>query len=233
MLKIAVFVVLCSIPFVNHAQQNNWGKGLSIEISGFQASANRIHGEFDTKARPGFGAALLKRFPVSQKWSIETGIGFTKFNPQFTFYNPSMDPATVNGTENFLLWGLNANLYYLRIPLFVTYNHGLTPKSALNFSAGINTRVLVAHKVTEYGNFRWDGMEDLQNYNPLPIISPQVAIGYSYALKNNSGIHLEAFTGRDMNRFVDNYWNSDLGTGSLSYFGLNLRYTFGRSVRVK
>lgn len=224
-MKKVLAAVLCFVPFVNQAQQN-WGKGLSIEISGFQATANRVHGDFETRARPGFGVALVKRFPVCQKWAIETGIGFTQFNPQFTFYRLAGEP----GTENYS-WRLNASLNYLRIPFLATYSHSLTPKSALNFSAGINARVLVAQKDIEYGNFMWNDIEYLQSYNRLPIISPQLALGYNYALKDNSSIRLEFFAGRDINRFERKYWKYGVEPGRLYYAGLNLRYTFGRSIR--
>ncbi|WP_222166166.1 outer membrane beta-barrel protein [Edaphocola aurantiacus] len=225
-MKIIVFVALCAIPFVNHAQQNNWSKGLSIEISGFQASAKRNDEVMDAKARPGFGAAILKRFPVCQKWAIETGIGFTQFNTQFTFYRPVGEP----GTE-IVFWHVNSSLNYLKIPLFATYSRGLSSKSALNFSAGINTRILITAKETEYGNFMWNDLLYYRYYNSMPIISPQVAIGYNYALKNNSGIRLEAFVGRDINRFNSKHWKYYTEPGRLYYYGLNVRYTFGRSIR--
>lgn len=225
-MKIVVFVTLCAIPFVNHAQENNWGKGLSFEVSGFQASAKRNYEVMDAKARPGFGATILKRFSICQKWAIETGIGFTQFNSEFTFYRPVDEPGT-----KVVFWHVNSSLNYLRIPLFATYSHGLTLKSALNFSAGINTRVLIATKETEYGNFMWNDILYYRTYNLMPIISPQVAVGYNYALKNNSSIRLEAFAGRDINRFNSKHWKYGTEPGRLSYFGLNLRYTLGRSVR--
>ncbi|MNS39370.1 hypothetical protein D3C72_716490 [compost metagenome] len=78
----------------------------------------------------------------------------------------------------------------------------------------------------------WNDMYYLQDYNRMPIISPQVALGYNYALKNNSSIRLETFAGRDINRFERKNWKYYVEPGRLYYLGLNLRYTFGRSVRV-
>ena len=228
MKKISLFLILILILGITtaYAQRKiNYGLGFDI----FQTKLNNVPEAipgfgFKQNDRLGFGVSFLAQAPIYKNLSLETGIGISNFRSQFQFEDFESGSQFQSKTN------LNIALYYLNIPLMLSYNFQLNQKSAISLSGGMNTRFLFARK---------DNYQEIINaYIYLPkdkyrflITSPQLAIGYSKLLKNGNKIRLEGNAGFDLQTFTigkDDLrsWGfyKHLTHASYTYYGIGLKY---------
>src|SRR5690625_1820280 len=133
----------------NNFAQKKFTYGLGVDI--FQTKFNNVDREnfsgyghsmpgFIQNDQLGFGATFLVQTPIYKNLSFETGLGITNFNSQFHFkYIRKYTTDSVNTK-------LNISLFYVKVPLFITYNLPLNTQSAINFSLGVDLRFLFWEK---------------------------------------------------------------------------------------
>lgn len=222
------FLAVLPLSLISLPGMAQFKSGLGLEFSSFLASPASKKANFSSQAKAGYGISIMKQFSLCKQWGIATGVGLSRFNTSFRYDYPSDVPEVVNG-----FWNVEAQLNYIRVPVFATYELGLNSKSALNFSAGVNTRILISRQDKQDGNMLWAYVYLGEDYETTPIITPQIAVGYTRSFKNNTDLRLEAFAGQDANNFVNRMWKYRYGPGAgpMSSVGLNLRYSFGKTVK--
>lgn len=197
----------------------------SVDRKNFTGYGFSVPG-FKQSDKLGFGANYFAIFPISKNFNLETGAGISHFRSQFHFdYIHQISQTPIKAT-------LNIALFYIKIPLLLSYNIPLTPKSKINIAGGFNTRFKFAHKdnfneiIYEFINL------PTQRYNPR-IVSYHIGLGYDYTFKDNRKVRLEAIAGYDSNYFTVSHdgffrWGfyGNLVTAHYSNYGMSLKYFF-------
>ncbi len=227
-----IFLMLSNVLLA----QKKWQWGVGIDM--FQTQLNNVDREnfsgyghsvpgFTQNDRLGFGATFLMQCPIYKNLHFETGVGISNFRSQFKFdYIRNLAGISIPIDRQ-----LDISLYYLRLPLFATYNLRLSPHSTINISLGVNTKFLFAH----YDNYQKilvefiGGQSGIYRYDRL-IAAPEIRIGFSKQLNGQNSIRLESFYGFDTEKFVGNrgWWGfyGNLSTAHYSYYGASLKYFF-------
>jgi hypothetical protein len=204
--------------------------GISLDI--FQTKLNNVDREnfsgyghsvpeFKQNDRLGFGLTFLASKPIYKNFSFETGLGGTNFNSQFLFRYYDQNRSDSVNTK------FNISLYYLKIPLLISYNYPINSNSKLNFSIGADLRFLLLSN---------DNFDKINNYfinlgnNRYHLFIPSLItrIGYTANLKSNKRIRAEFFIGKDLNTIMTFRWGfyENLSTASYLNYGLSLQYFF-------
>jgi len=225
-----MLIVICwlFIPEQGFAQKKfTYGVGVDI----FQTKLNNVDREnfsgyghsmpgFIQNDQLGFGATFLVQTPIYKNLSFETGLGITNFNSQFHFkYIRKYTTDSVNTK-------LNISLFYVKVPLFITYNLPLNTQSAINFSLGVDLRFLFWEK----DNYQ----EIIGEFINLPtarynFFIPSINVKLGYTL--NKKYRIETFAGIDLKKTVGKergWWGfyKNLSTASYLNYGLSLKYFF-------
>lgn len=172
--------------------------------------------------RIGFSAHLLAAKPISKKISFETGLGISTFRSQFKFnyIEPSLTTYTIA-------------IYYLSVPLLLNYTIPLNKVSSLNVSLGPNVRCLLLGQ----DNFQETIPNNIDFGNPRKykrfIVSPQLALGYSFKFNNATKLRLSGNIGIDAQKAMDvNFFgrgfgiSDNLSTAYYTYYGFSANYFF-------
>lgn len=236
--KTIILIAIINLAFMTSFAQkkNTYGVGLDIfqtmlinvDREHFSSYGYSVPG-FKQNDRIGFGANFLMQRPIYKNLSFETGLGITSFRSQFKFdYIDNRSSEHIEST-------LSISLFYLKIPLFATYNFHLNQKSSINLSAGLNLRILCGW----HDNYQ----EIIREFIMLPkgrykfiIASPSIALGYTYKLNNNNGLRVEANAGFDLRKFTYGGnlplygWGfyRNLASASYQYYGLSVKYFFSK-----
>jgi len=222
---------LCYGTILSNAQQNiRIGIGFEIFHTPLKNVANeiidnngQIHSRQFSQNKPlGYGLNFLVNKPLPNSFSIETGIGVSNYRNQFVFTD----------LENYPIH-YNLSLYYIKIPLMFSFQSSWSKKSSINIAAGIQARFLLnwTELYKEQVNLPDIGLprDQFHFFN----LSPQLAIGYNYKLKNNNIIRLESFAGLDllkMKKSGDYLYEfgfyKNLTTAAYNNYGLAIKYLF-------
>lgn len=225
-------IILLSLTSISYSQSKiTYGIGFDL----FQTKINNLDRVnfkkyglsvpgFSQNDLLGYGVSFLAKLPLSKRIDLESGLGISTFHSQFHF-------KYLNNMGN---TKLNISLFYLNIPLFLTYHFPVTSSSAIHTSLGINTKFLFAY----YDNFEKiineaiGGQTGIDRYSQF-VYSPQLNIGYSFKFTYMKSIRLDAMAGYDLNKFTNQNnlrgnWGfyTNVHPSLYSYYGMSLKYYF-------
>ncbi len=148
--------------------------------------------KFDGNSSGGFNVGLLLGYNFSSRWSVETGLIYTKKNYAAKGENFKFPPSYYNG------YLLNANGYckMFDIPVNVRYNAIASSRQKFFVSAGLSTYLMNEEYYKFHGMLNgnywqsWHANYDNTNYF---FSIANLSLGYEYAFSRNFSLLAEPY----------------------------------------
>jgi hypothetical protein len=199
-----LLIVVCLFFKVEAIAQLKFG----LELNGYTSTLRNISQDTmvtfglsgaKVYSSPTYGIApsFLLRKEIGNKFSLETGLGYwsskskVHLNIYSQFFSHEFDTT------------LNISLKYIQIPVSVFYSFSLKKTIKLNFSGGLKTRILIAHK-DNYEDIIFEKVGMVGNrYNRIVIV-PTFGIALEKELPKGQTYELGFFSNFNLNSLVNN-----------------------------
>ena len=186
----------------------------------------------DYKPTGGFSLSLLADFPFTDRFFLETGLGFHYFGVKNSFSNDEL-VLTLSGVSYHLDYGCveKYRMSYLEIPILAGYKLKLNSVSSIRFNAGFVIGIGIAAKCkldNGYSNFTSQGYYGNSTFSgEVNLYSGRYEINQKYSTGSSPRY---SYTGSKNKPFKRGNFGLSIGAAyDFGRFEVGLSYTFGLS----